>query len=132
MTFASNVQKFVIKSKIRGDLVLRKLAFDALAGVIRMSPVRTGRFRGNWNLALHRPNLSVNMDLKDKQGGMTETKGQAKVSQADVGMSIFITNNVPYAHALEQGSSKQARMGVLRPTVERIKSGLKEIIGRLG
>lgn len=120
MTFAANISKFVEKTKVKPDIIVRKVAFDCLAGVILKSPVDTGRFRGNWRVAIGVADLTFKKDLFDKQGDGTLAKGKLKIDEAKFGNNIFLTNNVPYAEALENGHSKQAPSGVLHVTANDV------------
>lgn len=80
-----------------------------------------GRFRGAWEVTVGMPSTTEPGRI-DPSGG--ETIGAAHVALANyqVGPSIFITNSVPYAGALEYGHSKQAPQGVVRLTVAEFQS----------
>ena len=98
-----------------------KLVFEAYGGVIRMSPVDTGRFRASWTAQLDRP------DEKVKPPGrygppiiapIVETI-RARLKKRPF-RRAFINNQLPYARRLEEGWSKQAPSGVAALTVARI------------
>ena len=135
-TFAADIRKFVEKTKISMDVIIRKVALDAFRGVMMMSPVDTGRFRGNWNVGINR----INSRVFTPQEGPVQPSG-ALPTPGDIGLSgagdlnkakitdvIYITNNLPYAIPLEYGHSKQAPNGVLGVTFERVISNLRSAV----
>jgi hypothetical protein len=84
---------------------------------IDLSPVRTGRFRGNWFPSVGQMLVRVTDDV-DKTGEKTFALGRVALSQWVPGDTIYITNSLPYAERLEYGWSKQAPAGVVRLTVQ--------------
>ncbi|APO74575.1 hypothetical protein AM571_CH01754 [Rhizobium etli 8C-3] len=120
--FALDLRKFV--DSIPEEMVkpvVQKLALHALRGVVMKSPVDTGRFRGNWNVAVNRIDYSVTAET-DKSGGSVIAKGAALIASAGPDQAIYISNNVPYAAALETGHSKQAPAGVVALTFAELES----------
>ena len=85
-----------------------------------MTPVDTGRARGNWQAAVGAP-VDVEIDRLDPSGGETI----AAASRALIGLgafkTIFITNNVPYIQALENGNSKQAPAGMVAIALSEVE-----------
>lgn len=97
---------------------IRKIALELLKKVTMKSPVDTGRFRANWMVGI---------------GGADETTTESTVNDAMMRGSIvltayralkqiFITNNLPYAAALEHGHSQQAPLGVAEISVAEIEA----------
>jgi hypothetical protein len=128
MSFASDVSKWTRKTEAKIETAIRKIAIDVFAEVIMMSPVDTGRFRGNWQVAIGTiPNGTLEID--DKEGTATLTKAQAEALGLKAGQTIFLINNLPYARALEYGLSQQAPGGMIRLTVQRWKP-IVEAVGR--
>jgi len=120
--FTLDLRKFV--DSIPEEMVkpvVQKLAMHALRGVVMKSPVDTGRFRGNWNVAVNHIDYSVTT-APDKSGGGVIAKGAALIAAAEPDQAIFISNNVPYAVALEFGHSKQAPAGVVALTFAELES----------
>lgn len=115
----------IVKNLVEDEVVLvvKKLSLDALRGVIEKSPVDTGRFRGNWNVGLGVPDLSTSENT-DKDGSPTESKGGAIVDAVGPYVSIWVTNNLPYATALEFGHSKKGDHMVSRTFAELESMGL--------
>lgn len=138
-TFSADIQKFVQKTRISMDRVIRKLALDGYRGVMMRSPVDTGRFRGNWNVGINRVNTRVfePSEGPQQQSGAQATAGDLAVSgaldvnKATITDKIYITNNLPYAIPLEYGHSKQAPAGVLSVTFEELIANFKQVVNAL-
>ena len=116
--FAEAVAAFSAKTQAKLETAVRKIALDVFSEVILMSPVDTGRFRGNWQVAIGNiPTGTVEID--DKTGTATIAKVQAETLNLQVGQTIYLINNLPYAQKLEFGHSKQAPAGMVRITVQK-------------
>src|SRR4051812_12572438 len=97
-SFSPDIAKFVEKTKIRTEVVLRKLGFDAFAGVVKKSPVDTGRFRSNWRIGINTTDLTFSWAAPrgGPKGGSTPSGVETatatiKIGQAKWGDSIIIT-----------------------------------------
>lgn len=95
------------------DRLYRGFAITILNNLILRSPVDTGRYRANHILSFGAPDDAVRFEL-DKNGSTTLATGIAALSTIPHGKFpiIHIQNNLPYAEALEVGSSRQAPQGV--------------------
>ena len=107
------------------EKTIRGTAIQIFSEIIKQSPVKTGRFRGNWQTTLQKPATGVVQGAADSAasaiGEVINTTKQYKVGQ-----TLFMTNNLPYAYALSQGSSKQRGRG----WIERIIMGFQKTIDR--
>lgn len=76
-----------------------------------------GRFKNNWYVGFDRQPTESN-DTPDASGQGSNTRGLAVIEVFRVGQvsSIYFTNNLPYARALEEGHSTQAPGGMVRVT----------------
>lgn len=127
--FALELRKLIEKARVAPDLVVRKATLDIHSSVVDMSPVDTGRFKGNWNIAYGSPDLTVTTNT-DPSG--SEAKSKALTASASyAGQSVYITNNLPYAIPLEYGHSGQAPQGMVRVTVARWNEHIKKAIGEV-
>jgi hypothetical protein len=115
-TFELDIARFVAKAQGNIDLVVRKVALDLFKRVILKSPVDTGRFRGNWQVAIGSVPAGT-LELNDKTGTATIAKVTATTLRMEAGQVITLVNNLAYARALEYGHSKQAPNGMVRLTV---------------
>lgn len=97
---------------------IRKIALDLLKKITVKSPVKTGRFKANWMTGI---------------GGADETTTESTVDDAVMRGAIIlsayrdlkqihISNNLPYAAALEHGHSMQAPLGVAEISVAEIEA----------
>ena len=66
------------------------------------------------------PDLSVNNKA-------TRAK-RARLKKGDGEKVIFITNNLPYINALENGHSDQAPSGMLAVTLNEVEAGIRDVI----
>lgn len=99
----------------------QKLAMQALSGVVLRSPVKSGRFRRNWNASVNGPDGSVS-EATDKSGEATIAKGVATIETAQAYQTIWVENNLPYGPALENGHSKQAPAGMVALTIAELQT----------
>lgn len=118
MGFADQVAAFSAKTQAKLETAVRKIALDVFKEVILMSPVDEGTFRGNWQCAIGNIPAGT-LEIDDKTGTATISKVEAEVLKLEVGQTIYLINNLPYAQKLEFGHSKQAPAGMVRITVQR-------------
>jgi hypothetical protein len=124
----TNVREFVLNvSKVANGLPAelvgkrhRALALEALRGVVLMSPVRSGRFRGNWQVGLLNPVTGI-METLDPSGYATIAAGSEVIARIQPFTATYLSNNLPYARVIEDGSSKQAPAGVVAVTLARLQ-----------
>ena len=126
MSFTSETGDWADKAEARMTLAVRKIAMSVFREVILMSPVDTGRFKGNWQVAINSIPQGT-LEINDTTGMVSISKADAAALQLQAGESIYLVNNLPYARALEYGHSKQAPAGMVRITVRRWKSIVEEI-----
>ena len=76
-----------------------------------------GRFKNNWYVGFDSQPTQSN-DTPDASGQGSNSRGLAVLEVFRVGQvsSIYFTNNMPYARALEEGHSGQAPGGMVRVT----------------
>lgn len=116
-TFSLQLQRFIEKAGDNVDQVVRKSALQVAQSVILKSPVDTGRFRANWNVAFGRVD-SLTTPSTDKSGAKTTDRIRIQLNGWEVESGdIFLTNSLPYAIPLEYGHSSQAPAGMVRITV---------------
>jgi len=76
-----------------------------------------GRFKNNWYVGFDSQPTQSN-DTPDASGQGSNSRGMAVLEVFRVGQvsSIYFTNNMPYARALEEGHSTKAPGGMVRVT----------------
>lgn len=120
-SFADQMKAWERKTAAKMDLAVRKIALQIFRRIILKSPVDTGRFRGNWQLAIGSvPDGTLELD--DKTGTATIAKGAATSLGMKAGDIIYFANNLPYAQRLEGGYSQQAPAGMVALTVQEFQS----------
>lgn len=92
------------------ELAFRKSVMDFLRFVVQLTPVDTGRAKGNWITALQPTDKTL--DINDKSGSQTISKGSALIS-ADKTFHLFVMNNLNYVPILNTGTSTQAAAGFI-------------------
>jgi hypothetical protein len=118
----------VFAEKVQGKVVeaTKKIASEVLSRVVQKSPVDTGRFRGNWQVGIgDRPDGTL--PIEDKAGAGTIARGSAVIGRLAQPMTVYVTNNLPYARRLEFGHSKQAPAGMVAITVAEIQTWMSKL-----
>jgi len=119
MSFQTDLGKFAKATGLEIEVVVGKLAFDVLKSVIQKTPIKTGRAKANWNLGLGSIDYTVTKSTTFKL--VVPPKGSGN-------KVIYITNSLPYITNLENGDSKQARGGMVKPTMSEINRSIKSVI----
>jgi hypothetical protein len=112
------------KTKADLSLVVRKVMFDAFSSVVRRSPVRSGRFRANWNVTYGQPSFTVT-DSTQQARAIAETQ---KALTLPVGGVVWMANGLPYANRLEHGYSKQAPAGMVRLAIAEVQNYISQAV----
>lgn len=129
-SFELDISRFVEKANGNIDLVLRKISLDIFRRVIMKSPVDTGRFKGNWQVAIGTMPAGV-LEIDDKSGTATIAKVTAVTLGLEAGQVIYLVNNLIYARPLEYGHSKQAPGGMVRITVQEFQGVANRAAGEV-
>ena len=119
--FNRAVREFA-KDKVPAELVkLHKIiVLDALGRVTLKMPVDTGRARGNTQVGIGSPPTGET-GRNDPSGAETQAAGAAVVADLQAYEAAYVTNNVPYIEALENGHSGQAPQGMFAVTLEELQ-----------
>lgn len=102
----------------------RAVLLEGLRGVVLATPVDKGRAKGGWEVELEQATITKDRDARDKTGIGALTRGIRQIRDAKPFTIDWITNAVPYIGYLEDGSSKQAPAGMVRVTVNRLRTFL--------
>ena len=109
--------------------VPEKLVRGTLLGltsrIIKRSPVDTGRFRNNWQATTNAP-AAGQVQGSDKTGNKAVDAARTQVNKLQMGQDFYLSNNLPYAHRLEFGWSKQAPNGMLRLSIAELQQRMNE------
>jgi len=135
MSFKGDVSRFTEKTNARSSKFVRLLVSKLGESLILKTPVGDpsgwktkhppagyvgGTARANWQYGNgFIPNEFLNE--QDGDGNRTLSRIINKTSSGDPYTVHYITNNVPYIQALEDGHSRQAPQGMLKTTLIEFK-----------
>lgn len=126
-SFGLQLAEFAEQAKEAVDASLREVVIELGNSLIRMSPVDTGRFRGNWQFSIDTPAEGALADM-DPAGTETSARLAGDSILFKAGETAYIVNNLPYAIPLEYGHSDQAPGGMVRVTLARFQQIVEDAI----
>lgn len=124
MAFADDVRRFAVKAGESSDGIVRAVTLSLFNGIIRDTPVDTGRARGNWQTTVGQP-ASGEIDRLGASAAIAEVEAK---TPPGAGQETYLANDLPYIEELEKGSSKQSPEGMVRRNIDRIERNLKKAI----
>lgn len=130
MSFASDVSDAVDQLDEDMSRIVRKIAFDALGGLVKLTPVDTGYARGNWRVVTG-PESGASVPKGEisnrSKSGSPPGAGRSTITgfKAGKGQAIYIFNNTEYINELDRGSSSQNRSGIVSPVMIAIRAALE-------
>jgi len=150
-TFTDQITAFISKASLRAVVATRRIAEFTYTQCVTRSPVDTGRFRGSWRIGIGQIDLDALPDLRPlgrdrlaasqqvsdlfvpQEPITAEEQAYAEdvLQNALAGETIIISNNVPYAHELEQGHSGQAPAGVLQLSLDETLANIDAIVAKV-
>jgi len=104
--------------RVDSDKMAKRVGLKILRILTIVSPVDTGRFKANWRIGIASPD-SRPTRRTDKGGGRTFREGEGKIKKAKQGSTLFISNNLPYAKRLNEGSSTQAPANFVEQAIKQ-------------
>lgn len=116
--FGFELDKAKLETEEKINDAISLIAMYCLRGVVKKSPVDTGRFRSNWQVSKN-VERSGTIDVGKEAQSKTVQRGMATIEGFDLSSdtAIHIQNNLPYARRLEHGHSKQAPQGMVGLTL---------------
>lgn len=98
------------------------IALDALRGVVMLSPVKTGRLRGNWQTTVGAP-AEGDIEATDRSGGPTIAKGAGVIASAKRRPfePIWLHNGLDYAEFVNDGTENVPAVHMVEQTVSRLE-----------
>jgi hypothetical protein len=118
--FFADIEAFKKQNLETLALATKKIVFEIHGRVSDKTPVDTGRARGNWFPSIGRPSTAYDPDAKDKvnPGGFVPQTFPPYIK-------AWITNNVPYIEALNNGHSAQAPANFVELAVAEVVDSFK-------
>lgn len=126
VSFKADLDKFAKKTEVNIETVVRKIAFEIYIGVTKKTPVDTGRAKGNWNIGTGSIDLSINENASSTAQGSAGRLSEPKKGTGK--KAIYISNNLPYINALENGSSEKAPNGMVSLTMNEMNRMVRDVI----
>lgn len=100
--FFDVVSEWIEETEVKVDDILQTIIIQIGTMVVRLSPVDTGRFRGNWHLSIDSESGVSNTGF-DPEGQSTINLIASTANSFTAGQVAYIQNNVLYGNDLEYG-----------------------------
>lgn len=118
MDIGDQLAEIAEKAGAKLEAVVRKTVIEMGSQMVDISPVDTGRFKGNWFYNA-RGQTTEQTDPSGRSSIARITQGALNWTPGEV---MMVSNSLPYAYRLENGWSKQAPAGFVRVTVENFSA----------
>jgi hypothetical protein len=106
-----------------GEKVVRGTLLSLSSAVVKDTPVDSGRLKSNWIPSINAPK-STEVGVTSEAAVISEIS--AVVANLKLGDTFYLTNNLPYAVAIEYGHSKRFPEGMLRRNVAKYAQAIRE------
>jgi hypothetical protein len=121
MSFKLDLSKFTAKTEKKMEQVVKKTFISLSTSIIKDTPVAKGRLINNWFPAINKFSEATTDDV-DKTGGLAIGLAVANANAFNIGDTITLSNNLPYAVGIEYGKSKEkAPKGMVRKNLIRFQ-----------
>lgn len=128
MSFSKDIDSFIVSAISSIENVAKDIIIEIGKSLITLTPVKTGRLKGNWQLTVTSP-ASHSLIKYDKSGNETLSTMMSKVESFTAGQVAYIVNNLSYAGFIENGGSRyKAPDGMVRPTEAKFNFIINEAI----
>lgn len=125
--FEDVIAQFIEETEQKINETLQTIVISIGRTLVTLSPVDTGRFRGNWQLSIDE-GTNATLLRQDPSGYATIADISSKVNSFTLGQIAYLQNHVLYGDDLEYGSSKQAPDGIVRVTEMRLRRIVDEAV----
>jgi hypothetical protein len=125
--FAKQIRLLGKAVEENADTLVRKTALAIDTGVVMATPVKTGRARANWRVQAGSMNPETLPPPSSPGAGVSAALAEALTAVAEYRGEgeIHISNNLPYIHRLNAGSSTQAPEGFVELAVQRAAEAVR-------
>lgn len=126
--FSDVLNEWIESVEVKMDDIFQTIVIKVGERVVRISPVDTGLFRGNWQLTVDEETSGV-LAREDQTGDSTVAAIASKANKLTAGQVAYILNHIEYGYDLEYGTyygptakvteegfSRQAPEGMVRVT----------------
>jgi hypothetical protein len=116
MSFASDVEGYVDATNKWMDDIVQGTFVGLGAKVIKATPVLTGRLRNNWVSSVGQPSRAD--DRAGQKAGADAVADELDTAgKYSPGDTLWLSNNLEYARAVEDGTATRPPVGMLKLTV---------------
>jgi len=138
--FSDVLNEWIESVEVKMDDIFQTIVIKVGEKVVRISPVDTGLFRGNWQLTVDEETSGV-LAREDQTGDSTVAAIASKANKLTAGQVAYILNHIEYGYDLEYGTyngptakvteegfSRQAPEGMVRVTEAEFTSIVNEAV----
>lgn len=143
--FTAPLKEFAELLNLNMQTVVRAIAVDLHRRITLRTPVDTGRARSSWVMTVGAPSSFVPPEppagtkgkkVKSKQsfenvftGGLASiTEIPPAVQEIDGTKPVYIVSNLDYIYNLEQGTSRQAPLGMVTISIVELESEVESLM----
>lgn len=124
-SFSIDIERFAVAALESFELIFREVFIQCGTMIINLTPVDTGRMRGNYRFSVTRADTKVDEFEFDPEGEKKIAELIAMANTLDLGQKAIIANSLVYAIPLEYGHSQKAPRGMIRVTIENFEMIVK-------
>jgi hypothetical protein len=126
-TVSIDLGNFAQKINTNIATVVRAAATELYGKIVQRTPVDTGYCRRNWQVTVDVPASGTVGSPLEKASGGTAIAPPPPPNLPPDALHVFITNNVEYVEALENGHSRQAPNGFVAISVAELEAEIGSI-----
>lgn len=129
--FNKQIDDFIKQTTEQIDLILQDVVIEIGRSVITLSPVKTGRFKANWQMSVNTP-INYSLNSYDGEGSETLSKIMSDAKTFTAGEIAYIVNNLTYGYNIEEfgWESGKAPYKVVGQTEVRFTEIVNEVVKR--
>lgn len=120
-SFEADLAKFGKKIGVNLATVQKRITFDMHGRITQRNPVDTGFSRASWDVTVGEP-VTVAPPQPSEGQAIEPVDISAGIAAIDGTKPSFVSSAVHYLKYLEEGSSDQAPLGMVRITVAEVQA----------
>lgn len=126
--FQAAFRSAIAKRMKTANLAINTANAETAIRIVSESPIRSGKFRSNWNPSLNSPDLSTSESTSYSLDAIKSVAMSATLKDI-----FYLSDGLPYSHRLEfEGWSNQAPNGMVRINLKQYKSVLTASLAKVG
>ena len=107
---------------------VRAVGLNLLRGLIRLTPVDTGRAKGNWFVSIVNPSRAIDGQRRQSTA-FSEGMIEIALARGRTYPTVTLSNNLPYIERLNDGYSMQAPKKFVETELDRIVNARLNVDG---